>query len=174
MEEFILLSEVEEAEKEARKKKKARNRAIGLVNDAKARHIKQKTRARSKKAAMEKDAVLNSDRFKVLKDYERFEDIQDSYGWGLIAEAERDRLEELWKEREQIRSNTEDGIYQDLVTEVLDMACNYILEIWHDEIYDAEQLRKRFEKQVKQAEEECQAIKQKEELVYKNIMKGGL
>ncbi len=170
MEKNILLDELKKIEKEATEKKKAINKAVSAVTDAKARYIKQKTRARSKKAALEKDAVLNSDRFKVLEDYDRFKDIQEAYGYDFITEAERDRLEALWEEREGIRNQTEDGIYKDLVTEALDMACNYILEIWHDEIYDAEQLKKKFDKQVKQAEEEYKALVEKENETYKKLM----
>jgi hypothetical protein len=170
MEEIIVLSELKKIEKMANEKKKATNKAKALVNDAKARYIKQKTRAKSKKAAVEKDTVLNSDRFKVLEIYDRFEDIQECYGLEMITEAERDRLEALWEERENIKNQTEDGIYKDLVTEALDMACNYILEIWHDEIYDAEQLKKKFDKQVKQAEEEYKALVEKENETYKKLM----
>lgn len=127
------------------------------------RYIKEKTRARSKKAAEERDEILNSPRFKVLEQYDRFEDIQESYGWDFITEAERDRLEELWEEREQIRNHTDDGIYSDLVTEALDRADSAVFELWQEEIDDGEYIRKEFNKQQKKAEEEAEAWMKRQE-----------
>lgn len=75
-EKLIFLGDLEKKEKEALEKQKAINKASFLINDAKARYIKEKTRARSKKAAQEKDAILNSGRFDKLNEYARFEDIQ--------------------------------------------------------------------------------------------------
>lgn len=127
------------------------------------RYIKEKTRARSKKAAEERDEILNSPRFKVLEQFDRFEDIQESYGWDFITEAERDRLEELWEEREQIRNHTDDGIYSDLVTEALDRADSAVFELWQEEIDDGEYIRKEFNKQQKKAEEEAEAWMKRQE-----------
>lgn len=93
---FVGQKDIEEAQKIAKEKIKARNRALALIDDAKARYIKEKTRARSKKAAMEKDALLSDPKFEVLDGYNRREDINEDYGYDAITEAERDRLENLW------------------------------------------------------------------------------
>ena len=107
--------------------------------------------------------ILNSPRFKVLEQFDRFEDIQESYGWDFITEAERDRLEELWEEREKIRNHTDDGIYSDLVTEALDRADSAVFELWQEEIDDGEYIRKEFNKQQKKAEEEAEAWMKRQE-----------
>ena len=162
-EQYILPEEVEKKEKAAAEYLKARNRARAAIKDAKLRYIKEKTRARSKKAAEERDEILNSPRFKALEQYDRFEDIQESYGWDWISEAERDRLEALWEEREQIRKQTDNGIYSDLVTEALDKASHMIFDLWQDEIDEGEDLRRKFDKQQKQINEEVEAWMKKQE-----------
>ncbi len=140
--------QLEELEKEAQKKQKAINRASHLIEDAKARYIKEKTRVRSKKLALEKDAAINAKRFDVLSEYDSYEDIQEAYGCDCISSSERDRLEDLWEEREEIRNKSEDGIYKDLVTEALHEAWIYIQDLWGDEIDQAKVLRKEFEKEI--------------------------
>lgn len=162
-EKIILAEEVEKKEKAAAEYLKARSRARAAIKDAKLRYIKEKTRARSKKAAEERDEILNSPRFKVLEQYDRFEDIQESYGWDFITEAERDRLEELWEEREKIRNHTDDGIYSDLVTEALDRADSAVFELWQEEIDDGEYIRKEFNKQQKKINEEVEAWMKRQE-----------
>lgn len=162
-EQYILPEEVEKKEKAAAEYLKARNRARAAIKDAKLRYIKEKTRARSKKAAEERDMILNSPRFKVLEQYDRFEDIQESYGWDWISEAERDRLEALWEEREQIRNQTDNGIYSDLVTEALDKAAHMIFDLWQDEIDEGEDLRRKFDKQQKEINEEVEAWMKRQE-----------
>lgn len=162
-EQYILPEEVEKKEKAAAEYLKARNRARSILKDAKLRYIKEKTRARSKKAAEERDEILKSPRFKVLEQYDRFEDIQESYGWDWISEAERDRLEALWEEREQIRNQTDNGIYSDLVTEALDKAAHMIFDLWQDEIDEGKDLRRKFDQQQKQINEEVEAWMKKQE-----------
>ena len=162
-EQYILPEEVEKKEKAAAEYLKARNRARSILKDAKLRYIKEKTRARSKKAAEERDEILNSPRFKALEIYDRFEDIQESYGWDWITEAERDRLEALWEERERIRNQTDNGIYSDLVTEALDKAAHMIFDLWQDEIDEGEDLRRKFDKQQKQINEEVEAWMKRQE-----------
>lgn len=162
-EQYILPEEVEKKEKAAEEYLKARTRARAAIKDAKLRYIKEKTRARSKKAAEERDMILNSPRFKALEQFDRFEDIQESYGWGWISEEERDRLEELWKEREQIRNHTDDGVYSDLVTEALDRAASAVFDLWQDEIDDGEYIRREFDKQQKQIKEEVEAWMKRQE-----------
>ena len=160
---IILAEEVEKKEKAAAEYLKARNRARAVIKDAKLRYIKEKTRARSKKAAEERDEILNSPRFKALEQYDRFEDIQESYGWDFITEAERDRLEALWEDREQIRNHTDDGIYSDLVTEALDRADSAVLDLWQDEIDEGEDIRRAFDKQQRKAKEEAEAWMKRQE-----------
>lgn len=162
-EKIILAEEVEKKEKAATEYLKARSRARAAIKDAKLRYIKEKTRARSKKAAEERDEILNSPRFKVLEQFDRFEDIQESYGWDFITEAERDRLEELWEEREKIRKQTDNGIYSDLVTEALDKASHMIFDLWQDEIDEGEDLRRKFDKQQKEINEEVEAWMKRQE-----------
>lgn len=162
-EQYILPEEVEKKEKAAAEYSKARNRARSILKDAKLRYIKEKTRARSKKAAEERDEILKSPRFKALEIYDRFEDIQESYGWDWISEAERDRLEALWEEREKIKKQTDNGIYSDLVTEALDKASHMIFDLWQDEIDEGEDLRRKFDKQQKEINEEVEAWMKRQE-----------
>lgn len=152
-EDLIMPEDVEKAEKEAEEKKKATNKARAIIKDAAARYIKEKTRARSKKAAEEKDAILKSPRFKALEIYEKREDIMDAYGWDMISISECDRLEELWDEREQIKAQTVNGIYSDLVTELLEKAEAYIWDVWQEDIDQAEYMRRTFDRQRKEADE---------------------
>lgn len=161
---FILAEDLEKAEKDSKEKIKARNKAQAVIRDAVARYVKEKTRARSKKAAQERDEILRSPRFDKLKEYERFEDIQESYGWDYISENERDYLEALWEEREILRNQTDDnGIYQDLVTKALGQAETFLMDIWEEDIQKAQAMRKEFDDEIKAAEEEWQKIKNKTE-----------
>ena len=142
-----MAKDAENAKRESERFKKARNKACAIIEDAKNRYIKTKTRAKNKKAAEEKDAVLNSPRFDILKDYERREDIQECYGWDMFNEKERDRLEALWDEREFIKAHVIDGIYEDDVTKALDQAYLAIADIWDENIRNAEKTVKDFNKQ---------------------------
>lgn len=169
---MIDIKEMEEKEKQAKEYQKAINRASSLIDDARARYIKEKTRARSKKAAMEKDAALKAPRFDVLKDYDRFEDIQEAYGCDCFGEAERDRLEDLWKEREEIQNKTEDGFYSDLVTKALHEAWVYIQDLWIDEIDAAAIMRHDWEKEKAQAEEEYKRVERERNEAYERLVKG--
>lgn len=58
-EQYILPEEVEKKEKAAAEYLKARNRARAVIKDAKLKYIKEKTRARSKKAAEEREQIRN-------------------------------------------------------------------------------------------------------------------
>ena len=159
MSNIILPSELADAEKLAKQKQQAINKASFLIDDAKARYIKEKTRARSRKAAMQRDAELTSKRFNVLSDYERFEDIQEAYGCDCITEHERDRLEDLWNEREEIRNRKDDsGMYHDDVTHALHEAWVYIQDLWMDEIDKAAVMRKQFDYQQKESDEANRAV----------------
>ncbi len=134
--------DVRKARKEADSKIKARNKALSLIEDARARYIKEKTRARSKKAALERDAYLSSHHFDPIKEYDRREDIQEAYGCDCFGEKERDRLEDLWDERERIMNHTEDGQYSDDVTDALHEAWIAIADIWEDKADYADCLEK--------------------------------
>ncbi len=141
---FISYDEIQKKEKRVKELKAARERARNAVEDAKRRYIKDKTRAKSKAAAAEKDAILNSARFKVLDEYAKFGDILEAYGWDYISEAEKERLEDLWKEREEIRNHVEDGIYKDNVTDALWAAETFLVELWQNEIDAEEKIIKDF------------------------------
>ena len=157
---FILAEDLEKAEADSKEKIKARNRAQSIISDACARYIKEKTRARSKKVAQERDAILKSPRFDKLNEYERFEDIQECYGWAYITEKERDELEALWMEREELKNHTGDnGIYKDLVTKALGQAEIFLMEIWEEDIQKAQAMRKQFDEEMREADEEWQKRK---------------
>ena len=169
-EELIMAEDAEKAKKTAKEKQEAINRAQRLILDARARYVKEKTRARSKKAAEEREAILQSPRFKVLEQFDRFEDIQESYGWDYITEDERDRYEELWEEREELRNHTDNnGIYVDLVTKALAEAETAVLNLWEEEIDEAEALVRKFNEQRKQADEELREWKIKKDEEYRRI-----
>lgn len=170
---IILLADKEKAEKEARELTRARNKAYALIQDAKARYIKEKTRARSKKAAEEKDALIKSPRFKALEDYDRFEDIQEAYGCDYISESERDRLEDLWEEREAIKNKTVDGFYQDLVTEALIEAGCLVNTLWDNQIDQAYEICREFKKQKEEAEMNAQAWQERQNAEYERMFGHG-
>lgn len=143
-----------EIEKSAKEKMMARNKAASAIEDALARYIKTKTRAKSRKAALEKDAAINSQRFAKLSTYEHREDIQEAYGWDIISESERDRLEELWDERESIKTASVDGVYSDLTTQCLEKARLYVLGLFDEEVADYDDTKRAWDKQLAQFEEE--------------------
>lgn len=169
---IILREEKDKAENKAKVFSHARNKACALIQDAKARYIKDKTRARSKKAAEEKDALIKAPRFKVLDDYEKFDDIQDAYGWDCISESERDRLEALWEEREAIKNKTVDGIYTDEVTEALREAYEHTVMLWQDEIDEAYAICREFEKQKIEAETNAEEWMKKQNEAYIKLFGG--
>lgn len=171
-ERIILLKEAEEAKKKADRLKNARNKAFYLIKDAEARYIKEKTRAKSKKAAEEKDALIKSPRFSKLDDYDRREDIQEAYGCDYISESERDKLEALWDEREEIKNKVVDGYYQDDVTEALHKARTAIIDLWEDEIEAAEIIQKDFKEQRIKAEQEAAEWTRKQNEAYEKITGG--
>ena len=140
-------------EKSATEKIKARNRAEALIKDATARYIKEKTRARSKKLAMEKDAAINAPRFAKLAEYDRRDDIREAYGMGYITEKQADKLEDLWDEREQLKSMSTDGVWADLVTDCLTQARLFVAELFEDEIADYEQAKREYDKEQAKAQE---------------------
>ena len=157
---FILAEDLEKAEKDSKEKIKSRKRAQAIIRDAVARYVKEKTRARSKKAAQERDEILKSPRFDRLKEYERFEDIQECYVWDIITEKERDELEALWMERDELKNHTDDsGLYRDLVTKALGQAEIFLMDLWEEDIQKAEAMRKQFDEEMREADEEWQKRK---------------
>lgn len=173
MEKTLSQEELEQLVKDAEAKNAARNRAIYLLQDAKARYVKEKTRARSKKAAMDREEMLKSPRFKCLDEYERKEDIMDAYGWEIITSADVDRLEALWDEREQIKNHVDDnGDYSDLVTKALWEAHKCLIELWQDEIDEAEVTAKKWKEERQKAEMEAKAWLDKQNEEYLKFMGG--
>lgn len=134
-------------EKDATEKTKARNRAESLIKEAIARYVKEKTRARSKKAALEKDAAIHAPRFNKLAEYDRKDDIREAYGIGYITESQADKLEDLWDEREKVKSMSTDGVYSDLVTECLTQAKTFVAGMFEDEITEYELTKYAYDKQ---------------------------
>ncbi len=143
---MITKKDYEAAKKNFTRLLKARNKANALIEDTIARYIKTQTRARSKKIALEKDALMNAEKYDCIKMYDRISDIQEAYGIGAISEAEMDKLEALWEEREAIKKNVDDsGHYSDEVTQALDKALLSIADIYDDDIHNAKELIKKFE-----------------------------
>ena len=64
---FYTRKDLDAAEKKRTALIKARNNACSAINDAQARYIKKKTGAKSRKLAMEKDALLSSPKYEKLK-----------------------------------------------------------------------------------------------------------
>lgn len=153
-EKIIFRDDFEKSKKNVNNLIKARNRAAAEIKDAMTRYVKSKTRARSKKAALEKDAVINSKRFAALKDYDRREDIVEMYGWGSITEKQKDKLEALWDEREELKKNAKNGVYSDKVTEILQLAENYVLGMYENEIADFDEMERTYRKQMDEVDQE--------------------
>lgn len=137
-------------EKSANEKIKARNRAEAEIRDALARYVKEKTRAKSRKAALEKDAAIHAPRFKKLEEYDRRDDIREAYGMGYITESQADKLEDLWDEREELKAMSTDGVYADLVTECLVRAQQFVAGLFEDEIGDFELIKIAWKKELEE------------------------
>lgn len=138
-------------EKSANEKIKARNRAEAEIRDALARYVKEKTRAKSRKAALEKDAAIHAQRFKKLEEYDRRDDIREAYGMGYITESQADRLEDLWDEREQLKKMSTYGVYSDLVTECIRQAGQFVAGLFEDEIGEYELTKIAWEKELEES-----------------------
>lgn len=109
--------------------------ARGVIADGKKRYIKQRLRLRSKKAA--------ENPFAALEGYNTREDIRNDYGWEFISEAEMDRLMLLWDAREA--SKAADGMFEDRVTAMLDLALASVGEQFLDEIREFLNLERRMD-----------------------------
>ena len=110
-------------------------KALELIHDAKARYLKAKFRARSKKDAEDMKTL-----FAELDDYRSETDIQDAFGWGLITEKEMDRLIELWRAREKAQKNG--GKYKDRVSEMLDVTARRIGDEYREKIELAREMKR--------------------------------
>ena len=69
----------------------------------------------------------NAKRERALEDFRKREDILDAYGFGCITEKQKDRLMDLWDERE--KQSIPDKVYQDrigLVSEFYELAKDII------------------------------------------------
>ena len=151
---YLSGEEFEKLRTEADAKRGARNRAAWCIKDAIARYVKEKTRAKSRKAAMEKDAVVNSPRFAKLADYDRREDIAEAYGYGCITSGEMDRLEALWDEREDLKKHTDgSGMYTDSVTECLYSALSHVEGLYAEELEEFDETQMAWDKHLKELEE---------------------
>ena len=152
IEKIISGAEVNKLQKAADNYLDARDKACKLIDDALARYIKEKTRARSKKAAMEKESLLNSPKYDELSEYECRQDIEDYYLYDSMSRSECDRLQELWDERESIKSRTDSGVYKDDVTEALQKCWVLCANMWNEEILTAELSKALHEKQKRDIE----------------------
>ena len=152
---LLTQKETEEGLKQANKYIDARHKAYEIIKDATAKYVKSKTHARSKKAAMENESIDNSPRYAKLADYRRREDINENYGWAFITASERDRLEKLWDEREELREKTKNGSYQDDVTECLYCACESVLLMFEEEIRQAQKNATNYKMQRREIENSC-------------------
>lgn len=110
--------------------------ARGVIADGIARYKKARLRVRSKKTA-------NENPFAELEGYRIKQDIQDDYGWGIISEAEMDRLNALWDARENSLSSS--GKYDDRVTQMLERALNAVGDEYADELFDFAERQRRME-----------------------------
>lgn len=110
--------------------------ARGIIADGQARYIKKRLRLRSKKVAEESP-------FADLDGYNLQKDIQDAYGWGIITEAEMDRLNALWVAREASLSSS--GKYEDRVTQLLERALNTVGDEYMDQLLDFQEMERQME-----------------------------
>ena len=63
-------------------------------------------------------------------------------------------------EREELRNHTDDsGLYRDLVTRALHEAETFLMELWEEDIQKAEAMRKQFDEEMREADEEWQKRK---------------
>jgi len=128
-----------EQQREAKTIRADIRKAVAATKDAKNRYVKSIRRLRSKKQA-EDIARIFSD----LADYSSKVDIQNSYGYAEISDSERERLMNLWDEREQ---HVKDGkTYNDRVVEMLDKAASRIVDEYEDFLYDADMIARENER----------------------------
>ena len=114
-------------------------KALAIIRDAKHRYIKSKLRLKSKKHAADAEQL-----FADLAEFSSTDDIQNAYGYADISDSERERLMNLWEEREQ---HTKDGKkYRDRVIEMLDKAASRIGDEYEEFLYEAEMVARENER----------------------------
>lgn len=118
------------------------------LKDALARYRKDKTKSRSK--------AKGADPFVELADFSSREDIRDSFGWGMISEHEMDRLMHLWDLREKSNSKT---VYEDRVTEMLELAYRGCGSQYDEELLDYDARRSKM-------------LREAEKIARENLMRG--
>lgn len=118
------------------------------LKDALDRYRKDKTKSRSK--------AKGADPFVELADFSSREDIRDSFGWGMISEAEMDRLMHLWDLREKSNSKT---VYEDRVTEMLELAYRGCGSQYNEELLDYDARRSKM-------------LREAEKIARENLMRG--
>jgi len=107
------------------------SKAYKAISDAKARYIKAKLKAKSKKQTEELETL-----FADLEDYASKQEIQDVYGYGDITLTEYDRLCNLWDAREEYTK--QNGIYSDRVVEMLNKAAARLGDDYQEILYEAD------------------------------------
>lgn len=112
--------------------------AYKYLTDALARYRKDKTKAKSKKAAQENPGAE-------LEGYTSLEQIRDDYGWEIITEEKMYRLMELWELRET--QAKKDTVYHDRVTDMLEKAAAALGEEYQDKLFDYEQRQAAIERE---------------------------
>ena len=85
-------------EREVKAIRKAMDDARAVMQDGLTRYVKKKTKARSM-------AKAEADPFAELYGWESMEQIQDAYGYGEITADRRDKLTDLWEDREAARNS---------------------------------------------------------------------
>ena len=113
------------------------------INDALARYRKDKTKSRSKAKA--------ANPFADLADYSSKEDIHNAFGWGMISEAEMDRLWKLWDLREESKSKTS---LEDRVTEMLELAIRAAGKQYTEKILDYDARRSKMRREAERVARE--------------------
>lgn len=109
------------------------------IKDALARYRKDKTRSRSKKKG--------ENPFAELDQYTSREDIHEAFGWGIISEAELDRLWNLWDLREESKSKT---VLEDRVTEMMEVAIRSVSQPYDEKVAEYHQKRSKMRKAAKE------------------------
>lgn len=131
-------------EREVKAIRKAMDDARAVMQDGLTRYVKKKTKARSM-------AKAEADPFAELYGWESMEQIQDAYGYGEITADRRDKLTDLWEDREAAR-NIRKGAdkYHDLVTEMLETSIRRVGNEYADMLFEYDQQRREAEKQCEQ------------------------
>jgi hypothetical protein len=110
---FCKMRDFSDLQREALGVRRDMAKAYNIISDAKARYIKTKLKARSKKQTGDNTLLFGD-----LEPYSSKDEIQEVLGYGDITITEYDRLMLLWRERE--KQSAADGKYSDRVIEMID------------------------------------------------------